>query len=359
LRKQYLALSAFVLIIIVSTGVFFFYVVEPNERRTLKVLCAASLLFPLGKVEEAFEKIHSDINVEIEGHGSIQVIRQVTELGKEADLLMVADYSLIPLMMYNSSESGSNQTFADWYIRFASNKIVLAYTNSSKYASEVNATNWFSILMKPGVVFGFPNPMIDALGYRVLMTMQLAEAYYKNDSIFYNLVTKNFDPPISSVPSGGNYTIFVPEVLEPKSNVILRASSMELIPLLETGIMDYCFLYKSNAKQYGFQCVEFPDEFNLGNPKFEVSYEHVTVRFELQRFATVGLDRVGKTIYYGFTIPNNAVQKDLAIEFAKFLLGEEGRDIFESVWHPVLFPSYTDNMQSVPSDLQSFVAQEP
>jgi molybdate/tungstate transport system substrate-binding protein len=220
-------------------------------------------------------------------------------------------------------------------------------------------TNWFSVLTKSGVVFGFPDPMIDALGYRALMTMQLAEAYYKNNSIFYDLVTKNFNPPISSVPSGSNYTIFVPEVLQPKANVILRSSSMELIPLLETEVIDYCFLYMSTAKQYGFQYVEFPDEFNLGNPQFEVSYEHVTVRFELQRFATVGLDRIGKTIYYGFTIPNNAAQQDLAIQFAEFLLGAEGRDIFESAWHPVLLPSYTDNMQGIPSSLQSFVVQEP
>jgi len=352
------ALSALALVILVST-VIFFYVVMPSGKTTLKVLCAASLLFPLGKVEEAFEKAHPDVNIEIEGHGSIQVIRQVTELSKKADLLMVADYSLIPLMMYNSSELGSNQSFADWYIRFASNRIVLAYTSSSKYASEVNVTNWFSVLMKPGVVFGFPNPMIDALGYRALMTMQLAETYYGNNSIFYNLVTRNFDPPISSIPSDGNYTIVVPEVLQPKANVILRASSIQLIPLLETGSIDYCFLYMSNAKQYGLQYVEFPDEFNLGNPQFEGLYEHVTVRFELQRFATIGLDRLGKTIYYGFTIPNNAVQRDLAVEFAKFLLDEEGRGIFESAWHPVFLPSYTDNKQGVPLSLQSFVAQEP
>jgi molybdate/tungstate transport system substrate-binding protein len=356
---QHAALSTSLIVILLSTFAFYFYVVAPSEKKTLKVLCAASLLFPLGKVEEAFEKAHPDINVEVEGHGSIQVIRQVTELGQKADLLMVADYSLIPLMMYNSSESGSNQSFADWYIRFASNKIVLAYTNSSKYASDVNATNWFSILMRNNVVFGFPNPMIDALGYRALMTMQLAETYYKNSSIFYDLVTRNFDPPISSVSIGDNYTIFVPEVQQPKANVILRASSIQLIPLLETGRIDYCFLYLSNAKQYGLRYFEFPDEFNLGNPDFETLYEQVTVRFELQRFATIGLDRIGKTIFYGFTIPNNADQKDLAIEFAKFLLGEEGRDIFESASHPVFLPSYCDNIERVPSDLQSFVAQEP
>jgi molybdate/tungstate transport system substrate-binding protein len=356
-NKNYVALLALALVILVATTIFFFYVVVPRQKTTLKVLCAASLLFPLGKVEEAFEKAHPEINVEIEGHGSIQVIRQVTELGDEADLLMVADYSLIPLMMYNSSESGSNQSFADWYVRFASNKIVLAYTNLSKYSSEVNVTNWFSVLMKSDVIFGFPNPMIDALGYRALMTVQLAENYYGNSSIFHGLITSNFDPPISSIPSNNNYTIVVPDTLQPKAGVIVRASSIQLIPLLETGSIDYCFLYLSNAKQYGLRYVEFPDEFNLGNLQFEELYKHVTVRFELQRFATIGLYRPGRTIYYGFTIPDNAVQKNLAVEFAAFLLNGEGRDIFESFWHPVFVPSYTDNMEDVPSSLQSFVVQ--
>jgi len=347
-------------IILVSTVVFFAYIVVPNERKTLKVCCAASLLFPLGKIEEAYEKVRPDVNVEIEGHGSIQVIRQVTELGEKADLLMVADYSLIPLMMYNLTESESNQAFADWYIRFASNKIVLAYTNSSKYANDVNITNWFSILQRPDVVFGFPNPMIDALGYRALMTMQLAESYYGNSAIFHDLVTRNFDPPISSIPDEGNYTIIVPEVQQPKgNNVILRASSIQLIPLLESDTIDYCFLYLSNARQYGLRYIEFEDEFNLGNPQFQNLYSHVTVRFEHQRFASVGLDREGKTIYYGFTIPRNAVEKDLATDFAKFLLSKEGRGIFESVWHPVFLPSYTDNEQAVPESLRDLVAQEP
>jgi molybdate/tungstate transport system substrate-binding protein len=288
------------------------------------------------------------------------VIRQVTELGDKADLIMVADYSLIPIMMYNSTESENSQTFADWYIRFASNEIVLAYTNSSKYANEVNATNWVSVLHRSDVGFGFPNPMIDALGYRALMTMQLAENYYGDSTVFYNLVTRNFDPPINSVLGGDNYTIAVPEVLQPKgNNVTLRASSIQLIPLLESGTIDYCFLYLSNAKQYGFRFVEFQDEINLGNPQFEGFYNHVTVRFEHQRFATIGLDREGKTIYYGLTIPTNAEHRDLAVDFVEFLLSEEGRDILESVWHPVFLPSYTDNKKAVPPSLQDSVEQEP
>ena len=357
-KIDHIAISALILIAIVSTTVFIFYVVIPSQKTKIKVLAAGSLLYPLGKVEEAFEREHPDIDVQIEGHGSIQVIRQVTELNEKADLLMVADYSLIPLMMYQSYAQENNESYADWYVRFASNKIVLAYTASSKYADEVNITNWFSVLTRPNVVFGFPNPMVDALGYRALMTIQLAQNYYGNNSIFYDLVTKNFDPPISSIPSDNDSVIIVPEIQQPKANVILRASSIQLIPLLQVGGMDYCFLYLSNARQYGFRYLEFPDEFNLGNPQYDPLYARATVRFELQRFATVGMDRLGKTIYYGLTIPNNALQKDLANEVAEFLLNGEGRNIFESAWHPLLAQCYTDHLQDTPSTFQNLLRQE-
>ena len=339
------------------------YFSMPNDKIMVKVLCADSLLYPLERVQKAFESSYPNIDVELEGHGSIQVIRQVLPppwgVGAEADVLMVADYSLIPIMMYNITMSGTNQSYADYYVRFAGNSIVLAYTNQSKYASEINSTNWYSILMRPDVKFGFPNPLIDALGYRALMTIQLAETYYGDNTIFHELVTDNFDPPISSVPDGSNFNITVPAVQLPKGdNVVLRASSVELIPLLQSGSIDYCFLYMSNARQYGLGYVELPDEINLGSQQYEEYYQHVSVMFEQQRFATVDMDREGETIYFGLTIPANAPHKDVAIEFVKFVLSQEGEGVFQSCWQPVFEPSFTDNLAAIPLGLRSLVAQE-
>ena len=360
MKKGHVAL---VLIAVILSAMFFYsliYLSLPNGKVTLKVLCADSVMYPLAKVKNAFESSHPNVDVELEGHGSIQVIRQVTELGAEADLLMVADCSLIPIMMYNTTMPGTGQKYADYYIRFAGSSIVLAYTNQSKYAGEINSTNWYSILMRSGVRFGFPNPLIDALGYRTLMTVQLAETYYGDNSIFHELVTNNFDPPISSVPDGSNFTITVPAVQVPKGdNVALRASSVELIPLLQLGSVDYCFLYLSNAKQYGLNYIELPEEINLGSQQYAENYQSVAVKFEQQRFSTVSLDRTGQTIYFGLTIPANAPQPQLATEFVKFILSEEGKNVFQSCWQPLFQPSFTDNLTAVPSELHSLVTMEP
>jgi molybdate/tungstate transport system substrate-binding protein len=365
LKRQQVVIALIAVTLVSSLVYSAFYFSQPNDKVTLEVLCADSLLYPLGRVEKAFETSHPNIDVYIEGHGSIQVIRQVTEVepesGVNADVLMVADYSLIPIMMYNTTIPGTNQSYADYYIRFASNSVVLAYTNQSKYSSEINSTNWYSILMRPDVQFGFPNPLIDSLGYRALMTIQLAEIYYGDNRIFHELVTDNFDPPISSVPVDHTFTISVPEVQVTKGEkAVLRSSSVLLIPLLQSGTIDYCFLYLSNARQYGLSYIELPDEINLGNPQYEEYYRPVTVAFaHPQRFATVNMDREGEPIYYGLTIPANAPHADSAAEFVKFLLNGQGKDVFQSCWQPILDPSRTDNLTAAPPELRSLIAEEP
>lgn len=47
---------------------------------------------------------------------------------------------------------------ADWNIRFASNQLVLCYTDNSRFADDVNAGNWTDILGRKGVVWGHSDP---------------------------------------------------------------------------------------------------------------------------------------------------------------------------------------------------------
>jgi len=360
-RRTQIVVALVVAVLIGSLVYSVVYFSMSNGKDTLTILCADSLLYPLEKVQNAFESSYPNANVELDGHGSIQVIRQLfPPVDMDADVLMVADYSLIPMMMYNVTMPGTNESYADYYVRFAGDSIVLAYTNQSKYSDEINSANWYSILMKPDVKFGLANPEIDSLGYRALMTIQLAQTYYGDNTIFTKLITDNFNPPIDSLPTGSNYTIYVPDVQVPNGeNVVLRDSGVILIPLLQTGSIDYCFLYQSNAEQYGLRYIELPDEINLGSPQYEDNYEQVSVVFEEQRFATVNLDRRGEPIYFGLTIPANAPHPALAAEFVKFILGQEGNKVFQSCWQPVFEPAFTDNLTAVPSVLQPLLTTDP
>ena len=101
IRKN-LILITFILILVFVISLNGF----TKDITTLKVLNAGSLLVPFTEMEKSFEAIHPDVDVLIEGHGSIQVIRHVTEVAEMsgepiADIVAVADYSLIPKMMYD------------------------------------------------------------------------------------------------------------------------------------------------------------------------------------------------------------------------------------------------------------------
>ena len=362
MRRGYAAFAAVVVIVLIVSTYFFVvnYVFVSPSQQTLKVFCATSLLFPLEKVEADFEEAHPNVDVEIEGHGSIQVIRHVTEINEKIDVVLTADYLLIPRMMYPTKMPNTDESFADYYVRFATNELVLAYANSSRYADEINSENWYSILARPDVTLGLGNPQVAAIGYRGLAAIQMAENYYGAQNLFHDLITANINPPITSVQNGSNYTITVPETQNPIGDKLkLRSSEVGLISLLDSGYLDYCLIYLSNAKQYGFNYIELPDEINMGSPQFQSDYEQVQVVYEHQRFASISLDRAGETIYYGLTIPKNAPNPELAEEFAKFLLDGQGKADFDAAYHPIFEPTFTDNLRALPESLQQIVAPEP
>ena len=354
-------IAAVIVVAALALGATQFFLFNPRqpEPQKIKIFCAGSLLYPLNQVADAYMEDNPNVEVEVEGHGSIQVIRHPTELNDPADLLMVADYSLIPVMMYKIPLPEGGGNFTDWYIRFSGNRLVLAYTDQSKYSDELNATNWYSILAKDDVKIALANPIIDALGYRGLMVLQLAEYYYNDHTIFENILGPRFDPEIETAELSSRTVIFVPEQLKPVGEkVAVRASSVQIIPLLESGAVDYTFLYLTNAKQYGVRYIELPTEIDLGNKEMDPLYKRAQTRFQYARFQSIGLDREGGTIYYGLTIPGNAVNPGGAVDFAKYLLSGRGKDIFMQNSHPIYQPSYTDNIQSVPEALKELVTSE-
>lgn len=345
--------------IVLASSYFYFFRPETEENRVLKVYCAGSLLYPLERVSEEFRNDYPNVELHIEGHGSIQVIRHPVELNDPADLLLVADYSLIPLMMYDTPVPDRDVNYTNWYIRFAGNEMVLAYTDQSLHVNGLNESNWFDILGLDDVKLGISNPIIDALGYRALILLQLSEFYYNEPLIFEEVLGTWFDPEFESVDIGDRTIIFVPEEERPVGEKIsVRASSVQLIPLLQSGAIDYAFLYKSNAEQQGFPYIELPDEINLGNNDYDYFYEQAQVRFQHARFQTIGLDRLGRTIYYGMTISETAENPNDAILFAEFILSGEGKEIFTELYHPVYGPSYTDNLEGVPQKLRPYLTVE-
>jgi len=320
---------------------------EDDGNSRLSVFHAGSLSGPFSELETMFEELHPGVDVQLEAAGSAVTIRKVTELGKEADVVASADYSLIPKMMMPE--------YADFYVQFATNQLVIAYTEYSVYHEELTANNWFEIMMRPDVRFGFSNPNDDPCGYRSLMLVQLSAMHYGVPGLFENMI--GCDTDYSVVESGGNFTIMSP--LEPAHNtskIMIRSAEVDLLAALESGEIDYLFIYRSVAVQHehsGVSFLELPPEINLGDPLQDDLYGRVT----LMQFAGIDdIERIvnvtASPIVYGVTVPLNAPHGDMAAAFLELLLGADGRQVFTNMGQPPIVPPRCNDLTLLPDVLQ-------
>ncbi len=293
---------------------------EPVEQK-LVIFHAGSLTVPMEALTAAFAEAHPGVVFETEASGSRTAARKVSELGREADLVFSADYTVIDNLLIPD--------YASWNIRFARNTMVIVYTEKSKFADEINADNWYDILLRDGVVYGHSDPDADPCGYRTLMVWQLAEQYYERPGLYDAL--KAHCPP---------------------ENV--RPKAVELLALLESGDMDYAFEYRSVALQHDLPYVELPDEINLGSVEFADFYAQAKVEVSGTEPGTT-ITQVGSPIVYGVTMPKDAPHPDLAVEFVKFLIGPEGQRIMEENGQMPIVPAVADPKDGLPEALLSLV----
>jgi molybdate/tungstate transport system substrate-binding protein len=313
-----------------------------DDEVILKIFHAGSLSVPMSELEEKFETLHPNVDVQREPAGSSASIKKITELNKQADILASADYTLIPTMMMPE--------YTNWYLAFAKNQIVIAYTDDSKYSSEIDQDNWYEILRRPDVTFGFSNPNDDPCGYRSVMVTQLSEAYYENENIFDDLMGNN--TAIAMTLENGTYTAVIPasEYIEPDTKkIMMRSMEVELSSALETGEIDYFYIYRSVAVQHGFKFVELPQQIDLSSVDYADEYNKVRVQ------TANGNIVVGTPIVYGITIPNNAMQQELGIEFVKLLLSIDGQNVFIDNGQPPIVPAVTNDAENVPAELRALL----
>jgi len=212
---------------------------EAEARQKVVIFHAGSLKVPFAEIEKRFEKKYPAIDVVREFGGSTKMARMITEKNKAADIMASADFAVIDKTLIPEK--------ASWNIRFATNQLVLYYTDRSRFADEVSPDNWYEILQKQDVAWGHSDPNLDPCGYRSLMVLQLAEIYYKKPGLYDRLIQSR-----------------------PSENV--RAKAVELVAMLKNGKMDYVWEYLSVAVQNDLKFVRLSDQINLGNYKFDNFY---------------------------------------------------------------------------------------
>ncbi len=276
-------------------------------------------------MEKTFEATHPKVDILREASGSQQAARKVTDLMKPCDIMVSADYKVIDKLLIPD--------YADWNIRFASNQLVLCYTDKSKHAGTINKDNWYEILQKKEVVWGHSDPNLDPCGYRALMVIQLAEKYYKKPGLTEAILSNR-----------------------PKENI--RPKSVELVSLLQTGNMDYAWEYLSVAVQHGLKYLVLPEEINLGNYKFDDYYAQAMVQVTGKQPGTF-MQIKGDSCTYGVTMIKSAPNREAAVAFLAYMLAPDGGlKVLKEMGQPPFIPSRIPNAamkEKLPKTLIPFV----
>ena len=275
-----------------------------DEGRTLVVYNAGSLARPIRAALDSFAA-REGITIEQESAGSLETARKLTELRRTPDIIALADEDIFARVL--------SPDHVEWYARFARNRIVIAYTDRSAFASEMNADTWRSILLRNRVEVGRSDPDLDPSGYRTLLVHQLAERHYGEPGLAARLLRG-----------------------APQRNV--RPKEVELTGLLQAGELDYIWTYESVAQAAGLRYLTLPGPIDLGTPAESLFYAGATVR--VAGAAPGGtLELHGRPINYALSVPIGAPHPRVAMRAASFLLSDEGARVMRAERLDVIHPA--------------------
>lgn len=291
----------------------------PAQSVRLQILAAGTLARPFRDIDRLFEKEYPDVVAQPQFGGSVKMAREITQLHEPADILAVADYSVIPQYLFPA--------YAGWYAGFARNAITFVYTPKSKYAGEVTPADWYRVLARPRVEIGRSNPDTDPSGYQTVQMLSLAETYYKAPGLAARIL--------------GN---------SPPAN--MRDTETSLIAALQLGQIDYLAIYRSDALQHGFRYLQLPAAIDLSDPRFAGTYKEALAHTENGALQ-------GRPIVYAVTIPKSAPHPEWAQKYVALLMGPQGQAVMQRNGFGVLDPPYAVGEAAMPQALRALVKPWP
>ncbi|MDA4111591.1 MAG: substrate-binding domain-containing protein [Thaumarchaeota archaeon] len=197
--------------------------------------------------------------------------------------------------------------FGGWAVAFATDQMGIAYTNAtlqnSAGAAVVNAfntavstnstTDWYNFynnLTSGQVKVGISNPNADPAGYRAWIVLEAAGHIYagNNSGYFVNRLISN----------SGNYT---------------GASAADLVAPLQTGQIQFLFIYKSDITAEHLRLLQLPKGVNLGSGAYNTFYSQFTYTI------TSGVQK-GGSITLWITVPKTSTDNTNSVRFVVYVV---------------------------------------
>ena len=273
---------------------------------TLRILTSARLAQALRAAADSFAA-HEAVQVVqesvagVQTAGGVDTARVAAALGNKPDIVALAaeafPQALVPAR-------------TTWYVLFARDRMVIAHGDSSRAAASIDSTNWWKAMQRRGVRVGRVTPTASPAGYRALLVMQLAEAYYNQPKLAAKLLAA----------SPARYVV---------------ATEADLVAGLDSERIDYAFLHESTASAARLRYIRLPHEIDLGEPADSSRYasaEVVVVNDSLGDTVRVR----GAPIVFGASMLTGAPSPRYAERLLRFLFTAEGQRALREAYLDVL-----------------------
>lgn len=188
----------------------------------------------------------------------------------------------------------------------ASTAMVIAYSPKSRFAKEFaaaakGAMPWYRVLEQPGLRFGRTDPRTDPQGRNIVLTMQLAEAYYDQPDLAAKILGSLDNPrQIFTEPS--------------------------LLTRLEAGQIDASSGYLSAVVSHHLPYIRLPAEINLGDPAMAAKW-YARAGFTLPDAGGERRKVTAEPLVFYAGVLKNAAHPQLAARFIEFLRSPAGQKL--------------------------------
>ncbi|MDI3317007.1 MAG: extracellular solute-binding protein [Bacillota bacterium] len=262
----------------------------PCQGQTVQVAYAASLVNLMEhRVRPAFEKA---TGCRFRGYpgGSKGLAQQIRSGLKRVDVFVSASPSVNRQLMGN--EGGQRLR---WYAVFAEAPLLIGYSPSSRFASELKNRPWYEVMAEPGFRLGRTDPRIDPKGELTIRLVEAAARRYGRPDLVRRLLGSPENP----------------EQIFPEE---------ELLGRIEAGQLDAGFFYANEAKEAGLPTLSVDPAIRL------------------------------KAVY-SFALMEQAPDRQAGIAFLRWLEGDGGRRALEEDGLQVLRPELHGDRTAVPAEL--------
>lgn len=211
----------------------------------------------------------------------------------------------VALNSYNKSYLGSRYT--GWTVAFASDQLALAYSNATDTAQVNSIVGQFSRALSTNstagyaaayanltsgkVKVGISDPGSDPAGLRGWISLEIAGSLY----------------------ASGNQSYYTGRLVS-SSGLVNGSSAAALVSPLETGQVQFLFIYKSAAISKGLSYVSLPQQANFGNLDLANYYSSFTYQTQ------AGLQHGSAILLFVSTLAGEGSLNSTSLGFAGYVI---------------------------------------